>query len=439
MNAEQLKKKYNLKGDPSSGLAMATFGFFTGFAAVSLFGSASKSFNEVMNMSGLLLGLLIAAPNLSGSLLRIPFGAWVDKAGGKKPFLTLLTLSIIGMAGLTAMLVLYYPDKMTIEMYPLLFFFGLLSGSGIATFSVGVPQTSYWFPQNKQGVALGTYAGLGNTAPGIFGMILPFALVGLGLTASYAAWLAFLLFGTIIYAIYAKDAYYFQLTKQGVSREEAKKISGELGQELYPSGKVKQSLKTAAKVPGTWALVLLYFTSFGGFLALTAWFPTYWVQYHGFELRQAGLLMALGFSLLASFVRVYAGGISDKYGGERTAIVSYFIVLVGALILIFADSFWIALIGEMTIGVGMGAANASVFKLVPKYVPTAPGGAAGLVGGLGAFGGFVVPPLLGIFTDLYGVEGYAKGFTVYVILALLAIMISYMLIKKYTTTEGLKN
>ncbi|MGD9676905.1 MAG: nitrate/nitrite transporter [Vulcanibacillus sp.] len=432
MDNAELKKKYNLKGTPSSGLSIATFGFFIGFAAVSLYGPTSKSFNETMEMSGLLLGLLVAAPNLSGSLLRIPFGAWVDKVGGKIPFLTLLTLSLIGMAGLTTILFLYYPDNLTTSMYPLIFFLGLLSGCGIATFSVGIPQTSYWFPQKKQGVALGTYAGLGNTAPGIFGMILPFALVGLGLTASYASWFVFLLIGTIIYAVYSKDAYYFQLIKGGVQKEKAKEVASNLGQEFFPSGKVKESLIIAAKVPGTWGLVLLYFTSFGGFLALTTWFTTYWVNYHGIELRQAGLLMAFGFSLLASFVRVYGGHISDKFGGEKTAIFSYVIVLIGAIILIFADSFVVALIGEVTIGTGMGAANAAVFKLVPKYVPEAPGGASGLVGGLGAFGGFVVPPILGIFTDIYGIEGYAKGFIVYVVLAIVAIAVSYILIRKYS-------
>lgn len=432
MDNNELKKKYNLKGSPTSGLTIATFGLFVGFAAVSLFGPASKSLNESMEMSGLLLGILVAAPNLSGSLLRIPFGAWVDKVGGKIPFLTLLSLSIVGMVGLTTILFLYYPDNLTLSMYPIIFFFGLLSGCGIATFSVGIPQTSYWFPQEKQGIALGTYAGLGNTAPGIFGMILPLALISWGLTASYAAWVVVLVLGTIIYAVFARDAYYFQLVKKGMEKKEAVEVATRMGQEFFPSGKVKESLIIAAKVPGTWGLVLLYFTSFGGFLALTTWFITYWVNYHGIELRQAGLLMALGFSLLAAFVRVYGGHISDKYGGERTAIVSYVIVLVGASILIFASSFIVALIGEIIIGTGMGAANAAVFKLVPKYVPKAPGGASGLVGGLGAFGGFVVPPILGLFTDIYGDQGYANGFIVYVILAISAIIISYILMRKYS-------
>ncbi len=77
----------------------------------------------------------------------------------------------------------------------------------------------------------------------------------------------------------------------------------------------------------------------------------------------------------------------------------------------------------------MGIANAAVFKLVPKYVPKAPGGASGWVGGLGAFGGFAVPPILGTFVDLQKTEGYSNGFIVYVALALMAITISIILMK----------
>ncbi|XJZ28234.1 nitrate/nitrite transporter [Bacillota bacterium Lsc_1132] len=429
MKNKDLIAKYGLKGNPKTGLTMTTFGFFVGFAAVSLFGIVATELNKALGLSGLLLGFLVGAPQLLGSLLRIPFGAWVDKAGGKKPMLILLSIGIIGMIGLTSII---YTGQLTIEKFPWVLFFGLLGGCGVATFSVGGPQSSYWFPKNKQGLALGTYGGLGNTAPGIFGIILPMILTAYGLPAAYTMWLVFLIIGTIIYAFFTNDAYYFQLKKKGLSDIEARKVSSELGQELFPSGNVATALKTSAKIPGTWALVALYFTSFGGFLALTSWFPTYWVKFHGMSIRTAGLLMALGFSLFASIIRVYGGRLSDRFGGERIAIMSFSFVLLGSVILTFTTSFGIALIGEIILGAGMGIANAAVFKLVPTYVSKAPGGASGWVGGLGAFGGFVVPPLLGKFTDLYGISGYAKGFIIYIILAVISIFISYFLMKKYS-------
>jgi NNP family nitrate/nitrite transporter-like MFS transporter len=428
MNNEIISK-YGLRGNPQSGLAMATFGYFIGFAAVSLYGPVAKNFNNTMHLSGLMLGLFVAAPNLTGSLLRIPFGAWVDRAGGKKPMLTLLLLSLVGMAGLSMLLYLCYPAKITHSMFPLIFLLGLLSGCGIATFSVGVPQTSYWFPQKKQGSALGIYGGIGNMAPGIFGIILPIALNALGLTGAYMAWFLFLLIGTVIYFIFAKDAYYFQLIKKDLPQDKAKELALKLGEELFPSGKVIESLKISARIRETWLLVAMYFISFGGFLALTAWFPTYWIELHGLGLRNAGLLMAFGFSILASLVRVYGGTLSDKIGGEKTSIMGFMILFAGSIILVFASHFYVALLGEIVMGVGTGLANAAVFKLMPKYVSKAPGGAGGWVGGLGAFGGFVVPPLLGIFIDIFGKPGYAKGFILFCIFAIIGVTIGLVLFK----------
>lgn len=427
MELHEMRSRYHLAGGPTTGLISATFGFFVGFAAVALYGPAAKDFKDVMGLSGLLLGLLVAAPQLTGSLLRIPFGAWVDKVGGKRPLLVLLLLSLVGMLGLTILLLFFYPAHFTISLYPVILLFGFLSGCGVATFSVGIPQTSYWFPKSRQGWALGTYAGLGNTAPGLFTLLLPIALAAFGLAGAYTAWFVFLALGTIIYAIIAHDAYSFQIEKSGKSHGDSIQIARELGQEIVPTGNLIQALKISASTGRTWGLVILYFTSFGGFLALTSWFPSYWSLYHGTSIRTAGIFTAVFFSLVASFVRISGGSISDRIGGELTAISSYSVVLVGAVVLVFSGNLASALIGEILIGIGMGVANAAVFRLVAKYVPEAVGGASGWVGGLGAFGGFVVPPLLGVFVDAFGRRGYSLGFVIYIGLAVISIVVSVVL------------
>ncbi|MFQ5810072.1 MAG: nitrate/nitrite transporter, partial [Armatimonadota bacterium] len=281
------------KGTPSSGLIGGTLGFFVGFAAVALFGPSAKKFQEVMHLTPLLLGLLVAAPNLSGSLLRIPFGAWVDSTGGRKPLLALLVLSIVGMGGLTWFVYARYPDQLTADYYWLLFFLGVLSGCGIATFSVGIGQVSYWFPQSRQGAALGTYAGVGNLAPGMFSFLLPISLGVWGLAPSYLAWFIFLAAGTVLYYFAGANAPYFQYRRQGGSDEESTVLARDAGQEIFPRGNAVESLRAAGKNWRTWSLTVIYFTSFGGFLALTAWLPTYWATYHDQALKTAGLLTAL--------------------------------------------------------------------------------------------------------------------------------------------------
>ena len=392
-------KNLNLKGNPNRGLIGATLGFFIGFAAVSLYGPTSAVFKEAfINLNPVLLALLIAAPNLSGSLLRIPFSAWVDTTGGRKPLIVLLLLSIIGMGGLYIVLA-FFSDNLN-QYYYLLFALGLLSGCGIATFSVGVSQASYWFPKSKQGVALGIYGGVGNLAPGIFALLIPnLALPLLGLPGSYLAWLIFLIVGTVIYIKIGQNAWYFQLVDKGINKDEAKEIaSKEYGQELFPKGKASETLLISAKSWKTWALVFIYFTTFGGFLALTGWFPNYWMTYFGLNMKVAGLLTAL-YSILTSLTRIYGGKVADKNGGEITTIVSLGIALIGAICMTFASTMTLAIIGIILLAIGMGVANAAVFKIVPNAVPEAMGGASGWIGGLGALGGFLIPPIMASFLN----------------------------------------
>lgn len=414
-------KNLNLKGNPNRGLIGATLGFFIGFAAVSLYGPTSAVFKEAfVNLNPVLLALLIAAPNLSGSLLRIPFSAWVDTTGGRKPLIVLLLLSIIGMGGLYVVLA-FFSDNLN-QYYYLLFALGLLSGCGIATFSVGVSQASYWFPKSKQGVALGIYGGVGNLAPGIFALLIPnLALPLLGLPGSYLAWLIFLIVGTVIYIKIGQNAWYFQLVDKGINKDEAKEIaSKEYGQELFPKGKASETLLISAKSWKTWALVFIYFTTFGGFLALTGWFPNYWMTYFGLNMKVAGLLTAL-YSILTSLTRIYGGKVADKNGGEITTIVSLGIALIGAICITFASTMTLAIIGIILLAIGMGVANAAVFKIVPNAVPEAMGGASGWIGGLGALGGFLIPPVMASFLNRSGFAGYSQGFSVFIVLIIVAI------------------
>jgi NNP family nitrate/nitrite transporter-like MFS transporter len=419
------------RGTPSQGLWGATLGFFVGFAAVALFGPTAGRFREVMELSPLAVGFLVAMPALSGSLLRIPFAAWVDTTGGRKPFLVLLHASLVGMAGLAAVVAFLYPDRLTPGLYPLLLLLALLCGCGIATFSVGIGQVSYWFPQRGQGRALAVYAGVGNLAPGLFSLLIPLALAAMGLPASYLAWLAFLAVGTAGYYLLGRNAWYFQLRQRGVAEDEARRLAAAAGEELFPAGSLAASLGISARVWRTWALVAVYFTTFGGFIALTAWLPTYWTGSFGLSAVMAGGLTAL-YSVLTSLVRIVGGILADHLheGGENTATLALFIMLAGALVMTVAGRYELAVPGVVLLAVGMGITNAAVFKMVPQAVPEAVGGAAGWVGGLGAFGGFVIPPALGFAVRDLGPDGYAIGFVTFVALALASLTMVWIL--KYT-------
>jgi len=418
----------DLEGTPRGALVSATLGFFVGFAAVALFSVTAESFRTVMGLGPAQIGLLVAMPALSGSLLRIPFSAWVDTTGGRRPFLVLLTLSIIGMLGLTVVVTFLYPDRLGDHTYPLLLVLGLLSGCGIAVFAVGASQVSYWFPRARQGQALAIYAGVGNLAPGIFSMVLPVILVVWGLSGTYVVWLAILVVGTVVYSLRGRNAWYFQFRKQGVDPAEARRQAAEMGQELFPAASISDGLRISARTWRTWVLVSVYFVSFGGFVALTAWLPTYWTAFFGVGALGAGLLTGV-FAVLSSGIRILGGAMSDQLqqGGENTAILALLIMLNGAALLTLTDQFEVAVPAVMLMAVGMGICSAAVFKMVPQEVPDAVGGAAGWVGGLGAFGGFVIPPIMGFAVRQHGVEGYPLGFVTFIVLAFLGLSLVWVL------------
>lgn len=138
---------FKLRGTPSQALLGATIGFFFGVMAISLFGPTSTTLGAAMGLGATQLGLLVSVPSLTGSLLRIPFGAMVDSNGGRRGFLFLLAAAVVGLGALSVLFTLYpveTPGSMK-GLYPVVLLLGCLAGCGIATFSVGASQSNYWF------------------------------------------------------------------------------------------------------------------------------------------------------------------------------------------------------------------------------------------------------------------------------------------------------
>jgi NNP family nitrate/nitrite transporter-like MFS transporter len=159
---------------------------------------------------------------------------------------------------------------------------------------------------------------------------------------------------------------------------------------------------------------------------VSAWFPTYWDLFHELSLATAGLLAGI-FIVYGSLIRVPAGSVSDRFGGENVAIVSYGIMALGGVIMTLATGFWPAILGMMVLGTGMGIANAAVFELVPKFVPEAVGGASGWISGIGGGGTLIILPVMGLFVDVYGEIGYARGFAVFVVLSVICVGVAIAL------------
>jgi MFS transporter, NNP family, nitrate/nitrite transporter len=420
-----MSKTYRIKGSPAQGLFGATMAFFIGLAAVALFGPTAKSLAQTLNLDAVRLGVLIGIPSLLGALMRIPFGALVETTGGKIPNLILLTFAFVGISGLA--FTINEPS------FASLAFFGAIAGFGVASFSVSLAQVSYWYPKKKQGTANGIYGGVSNLSPGIASLLIPLSLARFGAQNTYWLWLILLGGGVILYLLIGKNAPYFQLKKQGASEEEARRLAAERGQELFPTGTAVQSLKTTAAYWQTWVLVGVYFTTFGGFLALTAWFPNYWQTNFNLKLFPEAVGLTALFSIGASLMRIGGGVISDKFGGERTAFVAVSVFVLGAVLMIFAGgSFPLAVAGLVLLAVGMGVNNAATFKILPQVIPSAIGGASGWIGGMGALGGFLFPIIQGLFirNPKIADPGYNLSFATYLVAGLVSLVLLTILTRK---------
>src|SRR5262249_39893556 len=121
-------------------------------------------------------------------------------------------------------------------------------------------------------------------------------------------------------------------------------------QQLFPKPDARAFMLEAARCAPAWSLVSLYFVSFGGFLALTAWLPVYWSIYYRFSSTLPRTLTAL-FSLRPSASRVVGGFCADRIGGRRTRRMAFYAVLGGSLVMAFASHVAVSTLAELVMAI----------------------------------------------------------------------------------------
>jgi NNP family nitrate/nitrite transporter-like MFS transporter len=153
---------------------------------------------------------------------------------------------------------------------------------------------------------------------------------------------------------------------------------------------------------------------------LALWLPRYYVGVYGLSIETAGLVVT-AFSLAGSVFRALGGWLSDKYGARTIMYVS----LIAAVIVTFVISYpetdyvvhGIKSDIRFTLGIGllpfvmltvvlgffMSLGSGAVYKHIPVYYPDNVGSVGGLVGMIGALGGFVLPIAFGFMNDLLNV------------------------------------
>ena len=353
-------------------------GFSAMFAVWMMFGVLGLPIRDELGLSDVQFGWLVAVAILNGAIWRLLFGLLADRYGGRKVFIANLIA-----AAVPAFLVARAAS------YEELLVYAFLVGLAGNSFAVGSAWNAAWFPPAQQGLAMGLF-GAGNVGasltkfigPALIAAVPATGLLG-GLIPGGWRFVPFLYGGLLLAMALATWA----LTPRVDRRPAAGRT---LAQMLTPLREVR-----------VWRFSLYYVVVFGAYVALASWLPKYYVDVYGLPLAAAALLTT-PFILASSLLRPFGGWLADRYGPRRVTywVFGATIAATAALLLPVGVNAFTALV--LAVGVAQGIGKASTIKYVPEYYPKDVGVVVGLVGALGALGGFFMPPLFAYLTELSG-------------------------------------
>jgi NNP family nitrate/nitrite transporter-like MFS transporter len=394
-------------------LFLSTTAFTLLFAVWLMFGVLGVSIKSELHLDKVHFAWLTAIAVLSGSLLRLPFGLLADRIGGKRVFTALLLFTAVPCAAVS--FVHSYQSLMILA-----FLFGIAGNS----FSAGIAWTSAWFSHERQGVALGVF-GAGNVGASVTKLIGP-ALIAAIPAAGFmdgiipGGWRFVPVLYSVLLVTMAAVVWFVAPSPE---RRPA-------------ANRSMASLLAPLRVTRVWRFGLYYVVVFGAYVAFSLWLPNYYKTVYALPLSKAALLTAF-FIFPASLLRPLGGWMSDKLGA-RPVTYGVFIAMVAACIPLGLPkgAFGITLsLGQFfafieILSIGMGIGKASVYKYVPEYFPKDVGAVGGLVGSLGALGGFLMPICFGYLDE----ATHIPQSCFWVMLAALAVSLGWL----HTVVLGIK-
>ena len=357
-------------------LVLSTVAFTLLFAVWLMFGVLGVPIKEELHLDKIQFSWLTAIAVLSGSLWRLPFGILTDRIGGRRIFIALL---------LAAALPCFLVSRATT--YGGLMVCAFLLGIAGNSFSVGIAWNAAWASRQRQGFALGVF-GAGNVGASVTKLIAP-ALISLvpatGILGGVlpGGW-------RIVPVIYAA----LLLAMAAVMI-----LAAPVDDRKPGSGRSLRQMLAPLRQLRIWRFGLYYVAVFGAYVAFSLWLPSYYKSVYHLSLGKSALLTAF-FIFPASLLRPVGGWLSDRWGARPVTYAVFALMLTSSLLLGASDAvvgggprpglvrFFVLI--EL-LGIGMGLGKASVYKYIPEYFPRDVGAAGGLVGTLGALGGFVLP------------------------------------------------
>lgn len=365
-------------------LPLQTLNLIVGFMVWVILSSLMPFIREDISIPADKLAMVTAVPVVLGSILRIPLGHYANLFGARVIFLTSFVLLLFP--------VYYISEAAT---YTDLIIGGLFLGIGGAVFSVGVTSLPKYYPKEKHGFVNGIY-GIGNLGTALSTFLAPIAATHLGWALTVKLYLVLLLF-FIMLNFFLGD------------RHETKVRTP-----------IVEQIKGVIKNEKLWLFSMLYFITFGSFVAFTIYLPNFLVSSFELDKVDAGL-RAAGFIAIATFMRPVGGWLGDKFQPLLLLIPTFIIYTVAAILLAFLPSMGLYTAGCLAIAFSAGLGNGVIFKLVPMYFNKQAGVVNGIVSMMGGLGGFFPPIML---SWIYSVTGqYAIGFMLLSQVALVSLVL----------------
>jgi MFS transporter, NNP family, nitrate/nitrite transporter len=423
---------------------LACFLYFdTGFTVWVMLGPLAPFIGKNITMTPAQQGFLVAVPVLSAAILRVTLGNLFQSTNGRK--LALMGIALSAIPSFVLLLLPFAPS------YTMLLLLGVFLGVGGASFAVALPMAGSNYPPKVQGLVLGL-AAAGNIGAVLDGFLFPGLAQGYGWQHATAAALPLLaLTATAVY-FWAGDLSQksgssqpgfvgFFVTLAGLLGLVLLVNAGVFGQGktglllLPPLGAalaiavLPQRYRAVLAERDTWAMMLVYSITFGGFVGMSSYVSTLLTTLYGMSKIDAGLLMsALAFT--GAIVRPLGGWVADRVTGVRALLV--LLTCISVLDFTFAAVMppaagGVALLFALYLCFGLG--NGSTFQLVPHRWQGKTGLMTGIIGAAGGIGGFYLPVIMGIAKESTG--SYQMGFATFGGISLLALVLVVVLRQKW--------
>ncbi len=369
-----------LKSGHAPTLFAAFFYFDFCFAVWVLNGAMAPFISETFNLTPAQKGFMISVPILAGALMRFPLGILAQYIGRKNAALVEMGLIVAALTG----------GYFFISTYDHVIAMGVLLGIAGASFGVALSLGSGWFPPKYKGLAMGI-AGAGNSGTVLAVLFAPPLATAYGWQTVYGIAALCMLAPMIVMVVFAKEP-------PDIERQS-----------------FRQHIACLFEKDG-WAFSLIYVITFGGFIGLASFLPTYFYDQFKVTKVEAGQLTMLA-ALMGSAVRVVGGYISDRIGGINTlsgvlGVIAVTLVLCG----LAGGSLVMTTLLFMVCFAALGAGNGALFQLVPLRWPMTTAVAGSMIGEIGALGGGFIPNAMGLSKQYLGT--YLWGFVAFAVLAI---------------------